>query len=230
MKHIVFIIGSLRKDSFNRQLAMVAESLLKDRFVISYLDFENLPYFNQDLESSIVNSQQSTDNSQCSKSAPESKSSFHRSEDGELEAGCRCFADSPVEAYGRMSLSIIRQQILDCDGIWVFTPEYNRSYPGLLKNLFDWLSRPMDISNPTNATAVQGKKITVSGAGGNNKTASCREKLNELLRFIKMDVMTEPQTGIALGKEAWTNGVFKLTDEQLSELKTQAEKFAEFVQ
>ncbi len=230
MKHIVFIIGSLRKDSFNRQLAMVAESLLKDRFVISYLDFENIPYFNQDLEFSIVNSQQSTDNSQCSKSAPESKSSFHRSEDGELEAGCRCFADSPVEAYGRMSLNTIRQQILDCDGIWVFTPEYNRSYPGLLKNLFDWLSRPMDISNPTNATAVQGKKITVSGAGGNNKTASCREKLNELLRFIKMDVMTEPQTGIALGKEAWTNGVFKLTDEQLSELKTQAERFAEFVQ
>ena len=230
MKHIVFIIGSLRKDSFNRQLAMVAESLLKDRFVISYLDFENIPYFNQDLESSIVNSQQSTDNSQCSKSAPESKSSFHRSEDGELEAGCRCFADSPVEAYGRMSLSIIRQQILDCDGIWVFTPEYNRSYPGLLKNLFDWLSRPMDISNPTNVTAVQGKKITVSGAGGNNKTASCREKLNELLRFIKMDVMTEPQTGIALGKEAWTNGEFKLTDEQLSELKMQAEKFAEFLE
>ena len=229
MKHIVFIIGSLRKDSFNRQLAMVAESLLKDRFVISYLDFENIPYFNQDLESSIVNSQQSTDNSQCSKSAPESKSSFHRSEDGELEAGCRCFADSPVEAYGRMSLSIIRQQILDCDGIWVFTPEYNRSYPGLLKNLFDWLSRPMDISNPTNATAVQGKKITVSGAGGNNKTASCREKLNELLRFIKMDVMTEPQTGIALGKEAWTNGEFKLTDDQLSELKTQAERFEEFL-
>ena len=229
MKHIVFIIGSLRKDSFNRQLAMVAESLLKDRFVISYLDFENIPYFNQDLESSIVNSQQSTDNSQCSKSAPESKSSFHRSEDGELEAGCRCFADSPVEAYGRMSLSIIRQQILDCDGIWVFTPEYNRSYPGLLKNLFDWLSRPMDISNPTNATAVQGKKITVSGAGGSNKTASCREKLNELLHFIKMDVMTEPQTGIALGKEAWTNGVFKLTDEQLSELKMQAERFEEFL-
>ena len=229
MKHIVFIIGSLRKDSFNRQLAMVAESLLKDRFVISYLDFENIPYFNQDLESSIVNSQQSTDNSQCSKSASKSSSSSHRSEDGELEAGCRCFADSPVEAYGRMSLNTIRQQILDCDGIWVFTPEYNRSYPGLLKNLFDWLSRPMDISNPTNATAVQGKKITVSGAGGSNKTASCREKLNELLHFIKMDVMTEPQTGIALGKEAWTNGVFKLTDEQLSELKTQAERFVEFL-
>ena len=249
MKHIVFIIGSLRKDSFNRQMAMVAESLLKDRFVISYLDFENIPYFNQDKESqqdyetmsqhdnkSTSQQVEGLCSSSLSKSLSESKSSSslssssHRSEDGELEAGCRCFADSPVEAYGRMSLSTIRQQILDCDGIWVFTPEYNRSYPGLLKNLFDWLSRPMDISNPTNATAVQGKKITVSGAGGNNKTASCREKLNELLHFIKMDVMTEPQTGIALGKEAWTNGEFKLTDEQLSELKMQAEKFAEFVQ
>ncbi len=233
MKHIVFIIGSLRKDSFNRQLAKVAETMLNDRFIISYLDFENIPYFNQDKESHQVDESTSQrDNkstSRCSKSASEYEYAFHRSDNGELEAGCGCSTDSHVEAYGRMSLSIIRQQILDCDGIWVFTPEYNRSYPGLLKNLFDWLSRPMDISNPTNVTAVQGKKITVSGAGGNNKTASCREKLNELLRFIKMDVMTEPQTGIALGKEAWTNGEFKLTDEQLSELKTQAERFAEFL-
>ncbi len=243
MKHIVFIIGSLRKDSFNRQLAMVAESLLKDRFVISYLDFENIPYFNQDKESLQDNkstsqrvnkttSQQVEGLCSSSKSLSVSKSSSssssHRSEDGELEAGSMAFRQQPT-ANG-FCMKEIRQQILDCDGIWVFTPEYNRSYPGLLKNLFDWLSRPMDISNPTNATAVQGKKITVSGAGGNNKTASCREKLNELLRFIKMDVMTEPQTGIALGKEAWTNGVFKLTDEQLSELKMQAEKFAEFVQ
>lgn len=235
MKHIVFIIGSLRKDSFNRQLAKVAESLLKDRFIISYLDFEDIPYFNQDVESLIVNSQRSTDNSRCSASesasASSSESESHHSDNGELEAGCRCFADSHVESYGRMfAINTVRQQILDCDGIWVFTPEYNRSYPGLLKNLFDWLSRPMDISNPANPTAVQGKKITVSGAGGNNKTASCREKLNELLHFIKMDVMTEPQTGIALGKEAWSKGVFQLIDEQLSELKSQAEKFAEFVE
>ena len=226
MKHIVFIIGSLRKDSFNRQLAMVAESLLKDRFVISYLDFENIPYFNQDKESQQdykSTSQQVNELLSCC-----SVNEIHRSEDGELEAGSMAFRQQPT-ANG-FCLKEIRQQILDCDGIWVFTPEYNRSYPGLLKNLFDWLSRPMDISNPTNATAVQGKKITVSGAGGNNKTASCREKLNELLRFIKMDVMTEPQTGIALGKEAWTNGEFKLTDEQLSELKMQAEKFAEFLE
>ena len=58
MKHILFIVGSLRKHSFNRLLAAIAEDLLKDRFEISYLDFKDIPYMNQDWES-----QQTTDNS-----------------------------------------------------------------------------------------------------------------------------------------------------------------------
>ncbi len=48
----------------------------------------------------------------------------------------------------------------------------------------------------------------MSGAGGKNKTRSCREKLNELLEYVKMDVMKEPQAGIELGLEALTKGVF----------------------
>ena len=182
MKNIVFIVGSLRKQSFNRQLAALAEKMLSDQFNIKYLEFEDVPLMNQDLEASVP---------------------------------------APVAR--------VRKEILAADGIWIFTPEYNFSYPGLLKNLLDWLSRPMDISNFTNPSAVVGKKVTVSGAGGNNKTASCRAKLNELLEFIKMQVMTEAQTGIALGVEAWTKGEFNLTDEQIAQLKSQAEKFAAFV-
>ena len=188
MKHILFIIGSFRKASFNRQLASIAEDLLKDRFEISYLKFDDIPYMNQDLESQqehMTTSQQ--------------------------------------------AVFRVRQEVLKADGIWIFTPEYNQSYPGLLKNLFDWLSRPMDIANFANPTAVQGKKVTASGAGGKNKTAYCRTKLNDLLEYIKMDVMKEPQTGIALGMEAWVKGEFHLSEEQLSQLKEQVEKFAEFV-
>ena len=183
MKNIIFIVGSLRKQSFNRQLAKLSETMLSDRFNITYLEFGDVPLMNQDLEASVP-----------------------------------------------ASVSRVRQAILDADGIWIFTPEYNFSYPGLLKNLFDWLSRPMNISNFAGPSAVVGKKVTVSGAGGKNQTASCRAKLNELLEFIKMDVMKEPQTGIALGVEAWTKGEFNLTDEQLAQLKAQAEKFVEFVE
>ena len=182
MKNIVFIVGSLRKQSFNRQLAALAEKMLSDQFNIKYLEFEDVPLMNQDLEASVP---------------------------------------APVAR--------VRKEILAADGIWIFTPEYNFSYPGLLKNLLDWLSRPMDMSNFTNPSAVVGKKVTASGAGGANKTASCRAKLNELLEFIKMQVMTEAQTGIALGVEAWTKGEFNLTDEQIAQLKTQAEKFSAFV-
>ena len=188
MKHILFIIGSLRKNSFNRQLASIAEDLLNDRYEISYLKFDDIPYMNQDLES------------------------------------LKDHMTTSQQAVFR-----VRQEILKADGIWIFTPEYNQSYPGLLKNLFDWLSRPMEVSNFANPTAVQGKKVTASGAGGKNKTAYCRAKLNDLLEYIKMDVMKEPQTGIALGMEAWVKGEFKLTEKQLNELKTQAEKFAEFI-
>ena len=182
MKNILFIVGSLRKQSFNRQLAALAEKMLAGRYNITYLSFEDVPLMNQDLEASVP-----------------------------------------------AAVSRVRKEILAADGIWIFTPEYNFSYPGLLKNLFDWLSRPMDISNFAGPSAVVGKKVTASGAGGKNQTNSCRAKLNELLEFIKMDVMKEPQTGIALGVEAWTKGEFSLTDEQMAQLKEQAGRFAEFV-
>jgi len=182
MKNILFIVGSLRKQSFNRQLAGMAEKMLEGQFNIQYLDFEDVPLMNQDLE-----------------------------------------ANTPAP------VARVRKEVLAADGIWIFTPEYNYSYPGLLKNLLDWLSRPMDISDFTNPTAAVGKKVTASGAGGANQTASCRAKLNDLLEFMKMQVMKEPQTGIALGVEAWTKGEFNLTDEQVAQLKAQAEKFAAFV-
>lgn len=182
MKNILFIVGSLRKQSFNRQLAALAEKMLEGQFNIQYLEFEDVPLMNQDLE-----------------------------------------ANTPAP------VARVRKEVLAADGIWIFTPEYNFSYPGLLKNLLDWLSRPMDISNFTNPTVAADKKVTASGAGGNNQTASCRAKLNDLLEFMKMQVMKEPQTGIALGVEAWTKGEFNLTDEQVAQLKAQAEKFAAFV-
>ena len=50
MKNILFIVGSLRKQSFNRQLAALAEKMLEGQFNIQYLDFEDVPLMNQDLE------------------------------------------------------------------------------------------------------------------------------------------------------------------------------------
>ena len=182
MKNVLFIVGSMRERSFNRQLAKMAEEMIANRCNVKYLDYSDLPYMNQDLE-------------------------------------------TPVQA----SVARVRKEVVEADALWIFTPEYNFSYPGVLKNLLDWLSRPMDMSNFQNPSAALGKKVAISGCGGKNMTQSCRAKLTELLDFMKMELMHEPQTGIALGVEAWTKGEFVLAEEQIAELRRQADSFCAFI-
>ena len=176
MKKILFIIGSLRTKSFNRQLANEAKVIIGNRAEVLELDYSDLPLLNQDIEH------------------PE---------------------PAPVAR--------IRKTIGEADAIWIFTPEYNFSYPGHLKNLLDWLSRPVIPLDYATPTCINGKRIAISGAGGKAATANCRAKLTELLTFIKAEVLPE-QTGIAVPAEAWGTDVLILTDEQKAELKAQADK------
>ena len=175
MKRILFIIGSLRAKSFNRQVANEAKLIIGNRAEVSELDYSDLPLLNQDIEQ------------------PE-----------------------PV------AVARIRKIVAEADAIWIFTPEYNFSYPGHLKNLLDWLSRPVVPLDYATPTCINGKRVAISGAGGKAATANCRAKLTELLTFIKADVLAE-QTGIAVPAEAWGSDVLVLTDEQKAQLKTQAD-------
>ena len=50
MKNILFVVGSLRKGSFNHQMAEKAERILEGKATVTYLDYSNLPLMNQDLE------------------------------------------------------------------------------------------------------------------------------------------------------------------------------------
>lgn len=183
MKNILFIVGSLRKDSFNRQLAAEAEKYLAGQAAVSYLDYTDVPFINQDLEHP----------------AP-------------------------------LAVTRLRETVAKADGVWIFTPEYNFSYPGHVKNLLDWLSRPVVANDYATPTVINGKKVALSGAGGQMATGKCREKLIELLTFIKADVMAEPQTGVILNAEAWTEGRMILTDEQRIALKEQAEAFVKYLE
>lgn len=174
MKKILFVIGSLRAKSFNRQVALVAKEIIGERAEVQELDYSDLPLLNQDIEQP------------------------------ELEAVAR-----------------IRREVSEADALWIFSPEYNMSYPGHLKNLLDWLSRPVKPMDYGTPTCINGKRVALSGAGGKAATADCRAKLTELLTFMKADVLSE-QVGIAVPAEAWGTDVLTLTDEQKAQLKTLA--------
>lgn len=185
MKKILFIIGSLRKESFNRKLAGTVEQMLAGRAMVEYLDYSKVPLMNQDIEFP----------------APEAVTS-------------------------------VRGKVADADALWIFSPEYNYSYPGHLKNLIDWLSRPLVPGDSQTPLAINGKKTALSGAGGAAATAKCREKLTELLTlpFIRADVMEKPQTGIQLNMEAWTEGKMVLTDMQMASLRLQVDAFLDYIE
>ena len=175
MKKVLFIIGSLRAKSFNRQVANVAKEMIGNRAEIQELDYSDLPLLNQDIE-------------------------------------------QPEPSV----VARIREAVAEADGLWIFTPEYNMSYPGHLKNLLDWMSRPVKPMDYGTPTCINGKRVAISGAGGKAATADCRAKLTELLTFMKAEVLPE-QVGIAVPGEAWGTDVLVLTDEQKAELKTLAD-------
>ena len=46
MKNILFVVGSLRKGSFNHQMAEKAERILEGKATVTYLDYSNVPLMN----------------------------------------------------------------------------------------------------------------------------------------------------------------------------------------
>lgn len=183
MKKILFVIGSLRKQSFNRELSETVKGMLQSKAKVTELDYFQVPFINQDDEYP----------------APQ-------------------------------AVTDARKAVAEADGVWIFSPEYNYSYPGHVKNLIDWLSRPVDPADRNAPTVLAGKKFTLTGAGGKAATAGCRKLLTTLLNVLKADVMTEGQTGIALNTEAWTEGRMILTEEQKTQLAKQAELFLKFIE
>ena len=178
MKKVCIIVGSVRKDSFNFQLAKKVEELISSKVEVFYLDYKNVPLINQDIE-------------------------FPTPE----------------------SIVAIRKQVQQADAIWICSPEYNGFFPGILKNLLDWLSRPLKPNDFSSGTAVMGKKVTICGAGGKFATAGMRKNLKELLEFIKMTVIAGEGTGIAVNPDAFATNKVVFTQEQLDLLSKQAEQF-----
>jgi len=149
---ITTIVGSLRRDSYNRQLAMEAARILKDEAEFELLDYSDVPLLNQDIE-------------------------------------------YPAPDAVRRVRGIVKSS----DGIWFFSPEYNHSFPGVLKNLIDWLSRPISDSE---GQVLKGKPAAVSGiTPGMSGTGIAQDHLVTLISFLDMKVMNQPRITIPNAKQ-----------------------------
>lgn len=122
-----------------------------------------------------------------------------------------------------------RAAVAAADGLWIFTPEYNYSYSGVLKNLLDWLSRPV-VAGDRSTAVTHGKKLALSSAAGSSGGAGARAKLGELAAAMQMDLMGAPQVGVKLGRAAFESDVLAPTDELRSGLTDEADAFLAYLE
>jgi len=180
-KKVLFIVGSLRKGSFNHQMALEAEKALAGKAEVSYLDYSAIPLFSQDLEVPTL-----------------------------------------------PAVAAVREAVQAADAIWIFSPVYNFSIPGTVKNLLDWLSRAIDLSNTRGASALQDKIVTVSSvanAGHDQLFAIYKD----LLPFIRTQVVGD-FTAARVNDSAWADGQLVLEDSVAASLKQQAEDLLQAIQ
>ena len=149
MKKILFICGSLRRDSYNLQLLEMAEARLSDSDC-SFLDYSDIPLFSQDAEF------------------------------------------PPPESVSR-----VRALVSGSDALWVGSPEYNHSFSGALKNLMDWLSRPV-VPGDYSTAVIRGKTVAMSSVAGSSAGSFSLASLTELITMLSCKIVP-CDTRISLG-------------------------------
>ena len=185
---IIAIVGSLRRDSYNRQLAMetgrilgkLAADQVCDPAEFELLDYSDVPLLNQDNEYP----------------APD-------------------------------AVRRVRGIVQGADGVWFFSPEYNHFFTGALKNLIDWLSRPISDSE---GQVLRGKPAAVSGiTPGISGTGIAQDHLVTLLSFLNMKIMNQPRLVIPNAmQQTDQNGRLALTS-SAPFLEKQAQEFLLFI-
>lgn len=121
----------------------------------------------------------------------------------------------------------IREKIKKADGIWFFTPEYNHFFPGVLKNLIDWLSRPV---SKTEGQVLSRKPAAISGiTPGMSGTGIAQDHLVTLLSLLNMNIMNVPRLTIPNAmQQVNENGKLELTT-SLTFLEKQTDAFINFI-
>lgn len=82
----------------------------------------------------------------------------------------------------------LKNEIENADGILFLTPEYNRSIPGVLKNIIDWGTRPFG----KNSWAKKPAAI-IGTSPGNVGTAAAQAHLRSILVAIDVILLGNPE-------------------------------------
>src|SRR3981189_1850818 len=135
------------------------------------------------------------------------------------------FFNQDLEAAPPADWLVFRDKLQKSDGVLFVTPEYNRSIPGVLKNMIDGGSRPYGKSS------FLGKPTgIVSNSPGPLGGVSAAKHLQQILPGIAGSIMGQPETYLNGVGDAF-NDKGELVKEALQKVLQQyLEAFAAFVE
>ncbi|MDR1514147.1 MAG: NAD(P)H-dependent oxidoreductase [Synergistaceae bacterium] len=106
----------------------------------------------------------------------------------EFEIKSLPFFSQDIEDNPPSEVVDLKARIKACSGVLLITPEYNRSFPGVLKNALDWGSRPYGQNLWSGKPA--GLIGTSPGAIG---AFGAQNQLRQVLNFLDFRTMNQPE-------------------------------------
>lgn len=102
----------------------------------------------------------------------------------------------------------LKRRVESADAVLIVTPEFNRSFPGIIKNALDWGSRPYGQSS------WSGKPLALAGASvGAIGTAAVQSQLRSVLPVLGFVVMGQPEVYFQF-QPGLIDEHFEVTDDQ----------------
>jgi len=122
------------------------------------------------------------------------------------------------------SYTTFREKMQGMDAVLFVTPEYNRSFPAVLKNALDVGSRPYG------ASVWDGKPAAIiSQSIGNLSGFGANHHLRQCLVFLNMPTLAQPEAYIANSAQLFDSSG-KLTNEDTAKfLQSFVDAFVEFI-
>lgn len=98
------------------------------------------------------------------------------------------------------------------DALLIASPEYNHSFPGVLKNALDWLSRTPP-GFPPKTEVLAGKPVALLGASsGRSGTGRAQLHLRQVLAYLDLHAVNRPEVLIDHAADKF-DAAGRLTDE-----------------
>lgn len=123
-----------------------------------------------------------------------------RADVDEIEIGDLPLYNADLDDAPPESVSRFKSEILGVDGLIVVTPEYNRTISAVLKNAFEWGSRPYGESIWAGIPAG-----LVGASPGAIGTATAQQHARNVMAFLDMPTLTQPEVYLQFQPDAFTD-------------------------